>query len=267
MIVGPRPSYATGYASPLTGGMAYPHLWDGVVGAWCPSLGATGETLRDLSGRHHHGTLTNFTFPDAWANPAGLTCDGTLDYVTAGFAGTGDEGTVSIWVKFNSLPSGSHAVFFSGGGTYVLINQIGDRVFWYWMTGSTTVTTSSVLQTGKWCHLLMTRRNGTLSGYINAELVASDTSGATWTETTAEIGGWPGQSTRTVDGVVDDVLIYEQPLMPSRISQLYRLGRAGIYQRRLPLVLSEQVVGGGSRHLINGGLAQPAGRQGKGLIL
>jgi hypothetical protein len=230
-----KPSYASGYASPITGGMAHESLWDGVVGAWCPSLGATGGTLRDLSGNHRHGTLTNMDPATDW-QPEGLDFDGTSDYVTANFTGTGDEGTVSAWVTFDSLTAGTHAVFFSGGGTYVLINQIGSSVYWYWMTGSTTVQSSSVLETGKLYHLLMTRQNGVVSGYINGQLSASSTGGSTWTETTAQIGGWPGQSTRTVDGVVDDVLVYERPLTANEIAKLYRLGPAGLYQQKRPVI-------------------------------
>jgi hypothetical protein len=42
-----KPSYATGYAKNASQS-AHPNLWDGLVGAWMPSLGVTGETLRDV---------------------------------------------------------------------------------------------------------------------------------------------------------------------------------------------------------------------------
>ncbi len=51
------PSWARGFARRKSGS-AYPGLWDGLVGAWFPSLGPTGLTLRDIGGYDNHGTLT-----------------------------------------------------------------------------------------------------------------------------------------------------------------------------------------------------------------
>jgi len=53
-----RPSWAQGFARGR-GEAENQHLWDGLVGAWSPSLGATGLTLHDVSGRGNDGTLVN----------------------------------------------------------------------------------------------------------------------------------------------------------------------------------------------------------------
>jgi len=60
-----QPSYANGIA-PRDGPSANPGLLQGLVGAWVPPFGATGETLRDVSGRGNHGTLTNMQPGDDW---------------------------------------------------------------------------------------------------------------------------------------------------------------------------------------------------------
>ena len=60
-----KPSYATRYAKNASQS-AHPNLWDGLVGAWMPSLGVTGETLRDVSGNDNHGTLTNMDAATDW---------------------------------------------------------------------------------------------------------------------------------------------------------------------------------------------------------
>lgn len=70
-----KPSYATGYAKNASQS-AHPNLWDGLVGAWMPSLGVTGETLRDVSGNGNHGTLTNMDAATDWvATSKGLALD------------------------------------------------------------------------------------------------------------------------------------------------------------------------------------------------
>ena len=50
---------------------AHPQLWDGVVGAWCPSLGPTGLRLHDHSRRNNWGTLTNMDPPTDWVIDGG----------------------------------------------------------------------------------------------------------------------------------------------------------------------------------------------------
>lgn len=81
-----KPSYATGYAKNASQS-AHPNLWDGLVGAWMPSLGVTGETLRDVSGNGNHGTLTNMDAASDWVTTSkglALDFDGVNDYVDLG---------------------------------------------------------------------------------------------------------------------------------------------------------------------------------------
>jgi len=72
-----RPSYAGGYAR-SAGESAYPDDWKGLAGLWVPSLGATGQTLRDVSGEKNHGTLNSATWGSGF-----LTTFSTAD-VTVG---------------------------------------------------------------------------------------------------------------------------------------------------------------------------------------
>ncbi len=53
----------------------YPTLWDGLIGAWCPSVqNPSGITLLDLSGYGRNGTLTNMDAPTDWVYSAGRRC-------------------------------------------------------------------------------------------------------------------------------------------------------------------------------------------------
>lgn len=55
------PNFENGFA-PRDGEPAYPSAWDGLAGAWEPTLGNTGPTLRDISGRNNHGTINGATW-------------------------------------------------------------------------------------------------------------------------------------------------------------------------------------------------------------
>ena len=48
-----------------------PRLWDGVIGAWCPSLGPTGSRFHDFSRYGNWGTLTNMDPPTDWVVDGG----------------------------------------------------------------------------------------------------------------------------------------------------------------------------------------------------
>lgn len=64
--------------------MRYPSLRQGLVGAWCPSLGPSGNTLLDRSGYGRHAALTNMDAAVSWsARCSGwmLNFDGANDYL------------------------------------------------------------------------------------------------------------------------------------------------------------------------------------------
>ncbi len=71
-----NPSYLAGFA--YTQDMsAFPEMWDGVIGAWAPFLGPTGQ-LMDWSGNANHGEINGPT----WQGDA-LNFDGINDLVTS----------------------------------------------------------------------------------------------------------------------------------------------------------------------------------------
>lgn len=103
-----RPSYHQGFAR-SAGESAYPGLWKDLRGAWIPSLGPTGTTLRDVSGYGAHGTLTNMDPSDDWRisergyilNYDGSTNEHVLIGNPAHLQITGHI-TVQAWVRFTS---------------------------------------------------------------------------------------------------------------------------------------------------------------------
>jgi len=59
------PSYQQGYARGPDMSL-YPQTWRGLVGAWVPALGRTGDTLFDVSGFGNHGTLESMIPNTEW---------------------------------------------------------------------------------------------------------------------------------------------------------------------------------------------------------
>lgn len=96
-----RPSYKQGFAR-SAGESAHPELWRGLVGAWVPSLGITGDTLFDQSAYKNNGTLTNMDSATDWVvkeNGYVLDFDGggaSDDYVDLGTSNNFEFGTESF---------------------------------------------------------------------------------------------------------------------------------------------------------------------------
>ncbi len=90
----------------------YPRLWDGCVGAWCPSLGHTGSRLFDASPYANWGTITNAASDTVWSVNNGGYCldlDGTNDRVDCSTLASRinplTRGSISLWVRFDTVAS------------------------------------------------------------------------------------------------------------------------------------------------------------------
>lgn len=93
----------------------YATLRNRLVGAWCPSLGATGYTLIDRSPYNRHGTLTNMGGQANW-QPGGfgasLAFDGNNDFVeTAPVRTIEREWTISVHFAASSTSKTRHSLY------------------------------------------------------------------------------------------------------------------------------------------------------------
>ena len=82
-MLGVKPSYRTGFAQ-WRGVSEYPQLWNGLVGAWAPFLGATGGQVFDLSGNGNTGTFGNTPVWTPGKFPAIAFADADDDYINCG---------------------------------------------------------------------------------------------------------------------------------------------------------------------------------------
>ena len=233
---------------------AYPQLWDGVVGAWCPSLGPTGLRLHDHSRRNNWGTLTNMDAATDWTVSGGqyaLDFDGTNDYVvtSSGVPVASAVLSVSLWIwrrdtpttfpRLVDLSDGTHsvqAVFDTGvslGGSGFFVTKHSQ-----YQAGTTGTQWGFVPTLQTWEHIAIIFNGVTSTTRVwrdGAEQTgaANNFVGAATATNTLVFGARRDLNAVTqLDGQLDDIAIYTRALSANEIQQLYLLGRGGMYERR-----------------------------------
>ena len=245
----------------------------GAIAGWCPSLGPTAGTLLDRFSRRNHGTLTNMSIPACWVTSGGkyaLSFDGVDDTINCGTGTNADPTGISIsaWVSSPNWDSvgGFNGVFAAKGSlngdstsTYALYwnNTFG----WTFFTLSSAnvlsiVRDNTTATANKLFHIVGTATASTLSIYVDGQLknTAANSGGNIKTSTHTLNLGSDG-TTRRLFGNLFDLAIWGRPLSANEISELYQMGRGGIYKRRRRTRLAKaaslrrrqysQLVGGG----------------------
>ena len=220
------------------------NILQGLVGAWCPSLGPSGYTLLDRSGRGNHGTLTNMDAASDWVGTPGgwaLDYDGTNDYVQldANNKFISTPLTLSGWINTTvsggDTQNGIIASCETAGGNAnwaVTVNFLGGANklnFWQTAGGSSLNSVTSV-NTGVWIFWAVTRSAATTQIYINGRedaSVATGTPQTAGTQITAigRFGGFNGYHTPMQHG---DIGIWHRTLQAPEIAVLYQTGMAGL---------------------------------------
>lgn len=222
------PSYKRGYARSAAES-ANPGLWKGLVGCWMPSLGPTGSTLRDVSGWGNHGTLTNMDASTDWVvgeKGGALDYDGS-DHVAVPYHTLldGDEITISVWVKFNTLaPSVQYAGIVSRDDTndaynIVFTDSTNTLAFAIRKSAWSEIYTSAVI-TRKWYHLVLTHTGDTMSGYVDGQFFDSDTN-ATAILRKSSIIKFGQYGSDGMDCSIATISTHSRALTPNEIQQLY----------------------------------------------
>ena len=227
---------------------AYPELWEGVVGAWCPSLGPTGDRLHNLSRYNNWGTLTNMDPATDWVVSGGqyaLDFDGVNDYVRVP-ANMPQWRAVSAWVSLNTTGATqcvaeSYAAGTLNKGLLFYANASGKAAFdgrdsggTYRSSGASATTVVGV----GWVHLFG-QFSDRLEIWVNGVRESQTATALSGFSTTIDfnLGGLDSvgegvPTTAWTSGLTDDVVIYNRALTPNKIWQLYLLGRGGMFGRR-----------------------------------
>jgi len=153
-------------------------------------------------------------------------------YVMAPTTGlpTGDsDRTMALWVKANAFLDGE--AFFAGYGGF----KSFDQVFELGTAGSTLFFSQwgqaifgPALQTGRWYHVAVTNVGNSVKLYLDGKVVASgDLSMNTPSGTRLYIGNLPVDTFKRLDGLVDEVEIYNRALSAAEIKSIYLAGSKG----------------------------------------
>ena len=223
---------------------AYPELWDGVVGAWCPSLGQTGLRLHDNSRSVSWGTLTNMDATTDWILSGGqyaLNFAGTRRVSTSRPLISGTQGfTLSVWV-FLTGTTGYRTVC----GNYGSGNSTGVQITIWQATGgvpanaptvyygSTAINATTGAAANVWNHVAATRSGNAVTIFLNGVQVGSGTNtGSVGASRNWTLGQDTDSTAEPMIGYIDDHAVYARPMTPDEIRRLYLLGRGGMYERR-----------------------------------
>lgn len=209
-----------------------------------PALGLVGEWLfsgnaDDTSGNGNNGTVNGPVLTtDRFDNPdSAYDFDGSDDYIAINDNSTldiADDFTLVSWAYFNGVDAQQalitkHEVSTGSGYNFVLyvgniFCQIGDGGGWYYAS----VQASYTFVSDSWYHLAVTRNGAEVRFYINGSLDTTVTVGVNNIATnTHELwlgGNVDSPGSHTLDGILDDIRIYDKALSPSEIATLYHEG-------------------------------------------
>jgi hypothetical protein len=238
----------------------YPSLRQGLVGAWCPSLGASGLSLIDRSGRGTHGAITGIAQP--WGPVAGVPA-----FLTGGtgvatspansyldFERT-ESFSVSFWMRTTSnsteqsvignlnLVAGS--AFARGFEVGIRVLAVGSQAIQFFLISNYPSSAIHVFSPGgsiavnQWYHVAATFRGAGAASvgiFINGLSQTITTLYDTLTTTSkSALGvaiGRRRDATIPFSGGVDDIRIYNRALTPAEIRLL--ASRRGIGLTPLP---------------------------------
>jgi len=132
-----------------------------------------------------------------------------------------NELSISVWVNPASWPASGLRTILSKDTNYEFHLNTAGQVNWWWGNGSFSSSTSVPLNT--WTHVALTYQDGTQKIYINGVEDAS----ATYTGTLPQnalplyIGVDYNYPSRTFDGIIDEVKIFDRALTDAEIDTIY----------------------------------------------
>ncbi|HWR57319.1 MAG TPA: LamG domain-containing protein [Thermodesulfovibrionales bacterium] len=229
-------------AGPLSAQCVEPQ--EGLV-AWWPGDGNPNDIIGGMNG----STRGDTTFATGLVDQA-LSFDGYADYViTPNVINSWPAGTIDLWVKFNSLTGASDQIFSSWGSDnwgfqYDPIHMwangwtidhgftfgfcIGDTFPCTWQLAYSYVPPV----VNRWYHVAGTWGSGGIQIYVDGELKATNPYTGSAPPTISHMIGASYWSTvfgnfLPVDGLIDEVEIYNRALTAAEILAIYNAGSAG----------------------------------------
>lgn len=218
-------------------------LSDGLV-LDMPLNEGSGSTVFDKSKYSNNGAITGAAWVVDEEKGKCLSFDGDNDYVTVvdndvlNFDADQDF-TLSAWVKFNVIDGKWRSIINkcipNNDGFSLMVHPTNSQLYFYrWdsdSTNSKAFVSNTSLITGIWYHVVLVREaGGTNRFYINGleDAIDADVSYNYATNQPLLFGKYSLSPNHFLDGVVDDIRIYNRALSGDEVSALYRLTKKGV---------------------------------------
>src|SRR3989344_8230350 len=217
------------------------YLTDGLVGYWTMDGSkvnwATGA-VTDSSGFNNTGTITNMATSTGVAIGKlgqALNFDGTDDILVIpdGIIDATQDYTISAWVKVNDFTvdsGGQRRIVMlkdgSGNGISLGTYSTGNN-FLLRKAGGTSISkiTAKGYSTGVWYFVAITKTSDTtIVIYINGISDTAVVGDAAFTAG-SRIGSYGAGTSGRMNGLIDEVRVYNRALSPNEIQKLYNTGR------------------------------------------
>jgi len=255
-----NPSYSQGFARSASEA-AEPGLRKGQVLRYSPTLGVTGDTIRDVSGRGNNGTNNGATWVVSGGKPALEFVEASTTYVNIPDAPSlnfSNAMTIAVWFRLDHL---GEQMFLASKGTgftgssddwwlQVVANRVEFSIFRPAGAGRVGVLATEAIADLDW-HLACGVFDGNaVRVFVDGKPLGaiSSYSGAIQNAGAAMRLGALGNFF-LYDGWLSDTYLYNRALNQSEITHLYRDHVADLRLREMVIPTS-----GIARPLINGGL-------------
>jgi RHS repeat-associated protein len=199
----------------------------------------SGTTAKD-SASTKNATINGATWTTGKVGGA-LKFDGVNDYVNPGNVVQGwSVGTIEAWVKYNNITWGSAGTYIYGIGNSPISGswdvcdlgahpQFGQDLRFGIFSGGWRYAASSIIPSvGVWYHVVGSWGPAGLKIYVNGQLKGTNTGyvGGIPSASYNTIGAssWPGS---VVNGIIDEVAIYNRALTLEEVQQHYQNGLTG----------------------------------------
>jgi Concanavalin A-like lectin/glucanases superfamily len=196
--------------------------------SWWPADG----NANDIQGVNNGILLDGATFATGMVGKA-FSFDGTsrVSAPTTGLPIGNSDRTLDLWVKMNNVVANEaffagYGTFGSGGQTYQLGTYVGNNILFFSQWGESI--TGPALSTGEWYHVAVANVGDLVTLYLDGVAVASGNLHIdTASDTDLFIGSLPGDPDRRLDGLIDEVEIYNRALSATEIQSIFNAGSAG----------------------------------------
>lgn len=235
--------------------MKYASLRQGLVGAWCPSLGPSGYTLLDRSGCGGNATLTNMDAGTAWqARQDGwwLGFDGVNDVATAGNytkanVGTGPY-TVSFFVLAAPMAASTALIAkddwdISSTGFCFYTHSEHVNTIWHWASFSIGRSFGAIAD-NKVHHCAVSRSStGTndTRQYLDGRLINTYTDSSNYTNSRSLTFGNDDAGDKAFPGSLNDIRLYTRGLPEQEIKLLTSELGVGLKPERTSVFFGAQL--------------------------